>query len=190
MKQIEINNFNEFTIYRAGIARQINDGARNSYGGTPPLSLCGDISFESLGITILKKTVKPITTTAGETNHVFHTYIYQVPLANPSRPPLDQIYIANHIQLPYYGGPTHLYEPLVIVDKYPLSTLYQEWKRDKTAGRLHRCTPLDEAMDTIRALQEELRLAREARAAADAHSEKLRAALHASVGIKDLENPM
>jgi len=49
---------------------------------------------------------------------------------------------------------------------------------------------LDEAMITIRALQEELRLAREARAASDAHAEKLRAALHASVGIKDSENPV
>jgi hypothetical protein len=108
-------------------------------------------------------------------------YNWILPLANPDRLLLDQIYIATS---------TRIHDKDVITDKYPLSTLYQEWKRDKTAGRMHRRSPLDEAMDTIRALQEELRLAREARAAADAHSEKLRAALHASVGIKESENPV
>lgn len=104
-----------------------------------------------------------------------------LPLANPDRLLLDQIHIATQ---------THMHGRDVIIDKYPLSTLYQEWKRDKTAGRMHRRTPLDEAMSTIRALQEELRIAREARAAADAHSEKLRTAVHASAGIKESENPV
>jgi hypothetical protein len=108
-------------------------------------------------------------------------YNWILPLANPDRLLLDQIHIATQ---------THMHGRDIITDKYPLSILYQEWKRDKTAGRLHRCSPLDEAMITIRALQEELRLAREARTAADAHSEKLRAALHASAGIKDSENPV
>jgi hypothetical protein len=108
-------------------------------------------------------------------------YNWILPLANPDRLLLDQIHIAIQI---------HMHGRDVITDKYPLSILYQEWKRDKVAGRMHRRTPLDEAMITIRALQEELRLAREARAAADAHSEKLRLALHASAGIKDSENPV
>ena len=108
-------------------------------------------------------------------------YNWILPLANPDRLLLDQIHIA--IQ-------THMHGRDVIIDKYPLSTLYQEWKRDKTAGRLHRRTPLDEAMITIRALQEELRLSREARAALETHSEKLRLALHASAGIKESENPV
>jgi hypothetical protein len=108
-------------------------------------------------------------------------YNWILPLANPDRLLLDQIHIATQ---------THMHGRDIITDKYPLSTLYQEWKRDKTAGRLHRRSPLDEAMDTIRALQAELHLAREARAAADAHSEKLRVALHASAGIKDSENPV
>jgi hypothetical protein len=108
-------------------------------------------------------------------------YNWILPLANPDRLLLDQIHIATQ---------THMHGRDIITDKYPLSILYQEWKRDKTAGRMHRRSPLDEAMDTIRALQAELGLAREARAAADAHSEKLRAAVHASAGIKDSENPM
>jgi hypothetical protein len=108
-------------------------------------------------------------------------YNWILPLANSDRLLLDQIHIATQ---------THMHGRDVITDKYPLSTLYQEWKRDKIAGRVHRRTPLDEAMITIRALQEELRLAREAHATANAHSEKLRGALHASVGIKDSENPV
>ena len=113
-----------------------------------------------------------------------------VPLANPEKCLLDQIFIVSYSRFPSCESSAFIATDEVIIDKYPLSTLYQEWKRDKTAGRLHRCSPLDEAMITIRALQAELHLAREARAAADAHSEKLRAALHASAGIKDSENPV
>jgi len=113
-----------------------------------------------------------------------------VPLANPEKCLLDQIFIVSYSRFPSCESTAFIPNDDIITDKYPLSTLYQEWKRDKAAGRLHRRTPLDEAMITIRALQEELRLAREARVAADAHSEKLRAALHASVGIKDSENPV
>jgi len=181
IKHIGTNDFTNFTLLQIGVGHPLNMQSLNEY----PL---GDISFQSIGGKILKKTYTIDGKKDGAEN-IWYSMIYQLPLANSSRPLLDQIYIANHIQLPYCGG-TPVYESLVTVDKYPLSTLYQEWKRDKTAGRPHRRSPLDEAMDTIRALQEELHLAREARAAADAHSEKLRLALHASAGIKDSENPV
>jgi hypothetical protein len=113
-----------------------------------------------------------------------------LPLANPEKCLLDQIFIVSYSRFPACESSAFIATDEVIIDKYPLSTLYQEWKRDKMAKRMHRRTPLDEAMTTIRALQEELRLAREARAAADTHSEKLRLALHASVGIKESENPV
>jgi hypothetical protein len=180
-KQIEINNFINFTLFQTGVGHPLN---------TIVVDKCplGDISFQSIGGKILKKT-HTIDGKKDGAGNIFYTMMYQIPLANPGRPLFDQIYIAIHNRLPTYAI-AHPSEQLVTVDKYPLSTLYQEWKRDKTAGQLHRRTPLDEAMITIRALQAELRLASEARAAANAHSEKLRAALHASAGIKDSENPV
>ena len=140
-----------------------------------------NLSFKELGVYLNLVFELPQVSPSGilETSKKIYNWI--LPLANPARLLLDQIYIATS---------TRIHDKDVITDKYPLSTLYQEWKRDKTAGRIHRRSPLDEAMITISALQEELRLAREARADADAHSEKLRAALHASVGIKESENPV
>jgi hypothetical protein len=113
-----------------------------------------------------------------------------VPLANPEKCLLDQIFIVSYSRFPSCESSAFIATDEVIINKYPLSILYQEWKRDKAAGRMHRRSPLDEAMDTIRALQEELRLSREARVASETHSEKLRLALHASAGIKDSENPV
>jgi hypothetical protein len=107
-----------------------------------------------------------------------------MPLANSEKCLMDQLFIATYARFPSESNAC-LVNNDTIINKYPLSTLYQEWKRDKAAGRLHRRTPLDEAMETIRALQAELSLAHIARSASEAHSEKLRAALHAAA-----ENPV
>jgi hypothetical protein len=182
IKQIEINDFTKFTIYESFVNHPLN---MRSLDEEYPL---GDISFQSIGGKILKKTYTIDGKKDGAGN-LWYSIACELPLANPARLLLDQIYVAIHNRFPTYE-PVHPSETYITVDKYPLSTLYQEWKRDKMAGRLHRQTALDEAMSTIRALQEELRVSREALRASEAHSEKLRAALHVSAGIKDSENPV
>jgi len=76
----------------------------------------------------------------------------------------------------------------IIVDKYPLSTLYNEWKRDKEAARYPlRRTELDKAKEQIAELQAQMRLLlanRETdRKAAELskQNERLREALHIAV---------
>ena len=107
-----------------------------------------------------------------------------ISLANPEKCLMDQLFVATYARFPAESS-AYSSENDTILNKYPLSILYQEWKRDKAAGRLHRRTPLEEAMETIRALQAELRVAHTARTASEAHSDKLRAALHAAA-----ENPV
>jgi len=91
-----------------------------------------------------------------------------LPLANPDRPLLDQIFVATS---------TRIGDIDIIVDKYPLSTLYNEWKRDKEAAPDHistkmcgvrrpmrpmipplRRTELDKAKAQIAELQVQVRL--------------------------------
>jgi len=127
IEQIEINDFNQFTFYQALVNHplQMRTIAMDEY----PV---GDISFQLIGGKIIKKTYT-VNGKGHNDKSLYNSMMYQLPLANPSRPPLDQIYIAIHNRLPTYTyiDPS---EPLVTVDKYPLSTLYQEWKRDKAAG--------------------------------------------------------
>jgi len=75
-----------------------------------------------------------------------------IPLANPERFLLDQIFVATL---------TKLKDRDIVTDLYPLSTLYNEWKRDKEAARgvppLRR-TELDKAKAQIAELQAQMRL--------------------------------
>lgn len=54
-----------------------------------------------------------------------------LPLCGPDDNILDHIFIASVVKLPFQTKE-------VIVDKYPLSKLYEEWKADKAAGRSQR----------------------------------------------------
>jgi hypothetical protein len=105
-----------------------------------------------------------------------------LPLANPERPLLDQIFVATT---------SRINDVDIVVDKYPLSTLYQEWRRDKEAARgappLRR-TELAKAKAQIAELQAQMRVlmadsatdrAKEADLAKQ--NERLRAALHVAV---------
>jgi hypothetical protein len=75
-----------------------------------------------------------------------------IPLSNPERFLLDQIFVATV---------TKLKDRDIVTDLYPLSTLYNEWKRDKEASRgvppLRR-TELDKAKEQIAELQAQVRL--------------------------------
>ena len=137
-----------------------------------------DLKCSDLGITVRQKMANG----SGQPNLL-------LPLANPSRPLLDQIFVATMTRI----GDTD-----VIVDKYPLSTLYNEWKRDKAAAPdvmtvcgarrptvppLRR-TELDKAKEQIAELQVRLRalIADHARAAElSKQNGQLREALHVAV---------
>jgi hypothetical protein len=54
-----------------------------------------------------------------------------LPLCGPDDNILDHIFIASVVKLPFQTKE-------VIIDKYPLSVLYEEWKADKAAGRAQR----------------------------------------------------
>ena len=54
-----------------------------------------------------------------------------LPLCGPDDNILDHIYVASVAKLPFQTKET-------IIDKYPLSVLYEEWKADKVAGRTRR----------------------------------------------------
>jgi len=119
-----------------------------------------------------------------------------VPLANPERFLLDQIFVATSTTMRIHDADTD-----VIVDKYPLSTLYKKWKRDKeaapdvmtTCGARRptvpppRRTELDKAKEQIAELQAQVRLLladREAdpkAAELSKQNERLREALHIAV---------
>lgn len=73
-----------------------------------------DLKCTDLGITVRQKAANG----SGQPNLL-------LPLANPERPLLDQIFVA---------ASTRIGDTDVILDKYPLSTLYNEWKRDKAAA--------------------------------------------------------
>jgi len=129
----------------------------------------------------------------GCTHACGHPYNLILPLANPDRPLLDQIFVANTIRLPVTNVD-------IVVDKYPLSTLYNEWKRDKEAARGSpplRRTELDKAKAQIAELQVQVRLLiadRDAFLAADRakevelskQNERLREALHVVVQTPNL----
>lgn len=112
-----------------------------------------------------------------------------LPLANPDRPLLDQIFVATSTRI--RGTSTD-----IVADKYPLSTLYNEWKRDKDAARglpPPRRTELDVAKAQIAELQAQMRLlmadreADQARAAElSKQNGRLRDALHVAVHTPNL----
>jgi len=123
-----------------------------------------------------------------------------LPLANPERFLLDQIFVASITRMRGFGIDADP-DTDIIVDKYPLSTLYNEWKRDKaaapdimTVGGARRPTvpplrrtELDKAKEQIAELQAQMRLLlanRETdRKAAELskQNERLREALHIAV---------
>jgi hypothetical protein len=119
-----------------------------------------------------------------------HPYNLILPLANPDRPLLDQIFVANTIRLPVTNVD-------VVVDKYPLSTLYNEWKRDKEAARglpPPRRTELDAAKAQIAELQAQMRVLmaerttdRAKEADLSKQNGRLRDALHVAVGTPNLK---
>jgi hypothetical protein len=143
------------------------------------------ISCKELGMTIVPN---------GCTHACGHPYNLILPLANPDRPLLDQIFVANTIRLPVTNVD-------IVVDKYPLSTLYNEWKRDKEAARglpPQRRTELDLAKAQIAELQVQMRVLMTERAAerqADRateadfakQNERLREALHVAVQTPNLK---
>jgi len=121
-----------------------------------------------------------------------------LPLANPERFLLDQIFVASITRMRGFGIDADP-DTDIIVDKYPLSTLYNEWKRYKEAARGSpplRRTELDVAKAQIAELQAHLRIlmvnpeaCREADRATDRAKEadlakqnvRLREALHVAV---------
>lgn len=136
-----------------------------------------DLKCTDLGITVRQKAANG----SGQPNLL-------LPLANPDRPLLDQIFVATS---------TRIHDTDIVVDKYPLSTLYNEWKRDKEAarGRLPppRRTELDVAKAQIAELQAQMRLlmadreADQARAAElSKQNGRLRDALHVAVHTPNL----
>jgi hypothetical protein len=80
---------------------------------------------------------------------------YLFPLANSEQFLLDQIFVATSIRI---------HDTDVIADKYPLSALYYEWKRDRDVapsgrkGNTIRKTELDEAKALIAELQSKVQL--------------------------------
>jgi hypothetical protein len=100
-----------------------------------------DINLPSLndlgvkrGKRICKSTCIGYSTDSGVTPppHCTHnTAIGTLPLCGPDDNILDHIFIASVVKLPFQ-------EKEVVIDKYPLSKLYEEWKADKAAGRTRR----------------------------------------------------
>ena len=78
------------------------------------------IECDTLGIKFKNVVVENISQTFG-----------MLPLCGPDDNILDHIFIASVVKLPFQTKE-------VIIDKYPLSKLYEEWKADKAAGRTQR----------------------------------------------------
>jgi hypothetical protein len=122
-----------------------------------------------------------------------------LPLANPDRFLLDQIFIATSARI---------HDIDVIIDRYPLSVLYQEWKQDmdaavayaaslppvmsKKSGRLMphhvtrptRKTEFDKTKALLTDLQAEVqRLRAERESELSKQNERLRTALHVAANI-------
>ena len=113
------NNFTAMTelpMLFEPVRRVVNPGplpAHYSYGPTG----WNDLSCASLGMT-----VKRCNFTDRKNNTYFNLVL---PLANPDKFLLDQLFVATS---------TRLLDADVIIDRYPLSVLYQEWKRDMEAA--------------------------------------------------------
>ena len=134
-----------------------------------------NLSCKALGMTV-------------ELNEAGFVRGFILPLANPERPLLDQIFVATK---------TRIHDTDIVFDKYPLSTLYNEWKRDKAVSRFpRRRTELDMAKAQIAELQVQMRVLmaereadRTAERAKEAdlakQNERLRAALHVAVQTTD-----
>ena len=125
-----------------------------------PDGIC-DLSCADLGMTL-----KQCASSNGSYYNLF------LPLANPDQSLFDQIFIATS---------SRLLDTDVIIDRYSLSTLYQEWKRDKS----QRKTDLDRAKEAFAALQAEVRQLRADKDSKNVElskdNERLRAALHVTV---------
>ena len=146
-----------------------------------------DLRLNALGVAFKRCTANP------------HKMNLVVPLANPERFLLDQLYVSKM---------TKLRNTDVFIDMYPLSTLYQEWKRCKEAaivttdpGRMvnhlyrsgmHRTpyipprkTELDKANALIAELQGEVRALKAAKETEEKEyakaNDRLREALHIAV---------
>jgi len=153
-----------------------------------------DLSCASLGMT-----VKRCNVTDRKNNSYFNLVL---PLANPDKFLLDQLFVATS---------TRLLDTDVIVDRYPLSVLYQEWKRDTDAavayaaslppvmvnklGRLRphhvtrptRKTELDKTKALLADLQAEVQRLRAERDTEQSElskqNERLRSALHVAANL-------
>ena len=150
-----------------------------------------DLSCASLGMT-----VKRCNFTDRKNNTYFNLVL---PLANPDKFLLDQLFVATS---------TRLLDADVIIDRYPLSVLYQEWKRDmdaaaayaaslppvmsKKSGRLMphhvtrptRKTEFDKTKALLTDLQAEVqRLRAERESELSKQNERLRTALHVAANI-------
>ena len=149
-----------------------------------------DLSCASLGMTVKRCNF------ADRKNNTYFNLM--LPLANPDKFLLDQLFVATS---------TRLLDADVIIDRYPLSVLYQEWKRDmdaavayaaslppvmsKKSGRLmpHSVTrPTRKTeLDTTKALLAEVQRLRAERETEQTElskeNERLRAALHVAANI-------
>jgi hypothetical protein len=76
-----------------------------------------DLCCASLGMTVKRCNF------ADRKNNTYFNLV--LPLANPDKFLLDQLFVATS---------TRLLDADVIIDRYPLSVLYQEWKRDMDAA--------------------------------------------------------
>lgn len=106
-----------------------------------------------------------------------------VPLADPDKSLLDQIFVATSTKIPGL-------DKEVIINHYPLSTLYKEWKADKDAGRKLRKTPLVEAQETIATLLKELQVLKEDREALLDKRGRLANALHIATNLISPSDPV
>jgi len=106
-----------------------------------------------------------------------------VPLADPDKSLLDQIFIATSTKIPGL-------DKEIIINNYPLSTLYKEWKADKDAGRTLRKTPLVEAHETIATLRKELQALKMDQDASLDKRDRLANALHIASNIICTTDPL
>ena len=164
--------FRNYTSYASTFASDYDgSGKFMPNGGTPNHA---SLSCSDYNLNIVKTLVESPEYSAPELH---------IPLADPDKSLLDQIFVVTSTKIPGL-------EKEVIVEHYPLSTLYKEWKEDKDAGRHVRKTPLSEAREMIASLHRELAELTEDRDATVEKRDRLINALRIATNMADRTNAM
>jgi len=176
MKWEDKNQFENFTVFK----RIINScsphfvAKLSNYDGSTTHYVKASLPCSAFSLKILKIR----SPTQGFDFEELH-----IPLADPDKSLLDQIFIATSTKIPGL-------DKEVVINNYSLSTLYKEWKADKDAGRSLRKTPLVEAHETIAALRKELQALNEDREALLDKRGRLVNALHIATNINCTTDPL